>query len=202
MRRRGEIERAASHTHTSHMRARGHEHATSHGREVPYSNGRAVVAGPVVNLWRWCLRSIVLQLRVGRRVAALLARGRHGADRWGGGPHRRRRAAAMRSSASDDTTSCKLTAATQRTTFDVPRRVCIVRYTGFAAKNKSARVGLRHVRTTPQTTPEQQKAGRIEQNQQHTTHRKDAQFEGPFLLRDVLRIADAQARPRRAPRAY
>ena len=79
----------------------------------------------------------------------------------------------MRSSASDDTTSCKLTAATQRTTFDVPRRVCIVRYTGFAAKNKSARVGLRHVRTTPQTTPEQQKAGRIQKNQQHTTHRKD-----------------------------
>ena len=73
MRRGGEIERAARHTHTSHMRARGHEHATNHGREVPYSNGRAVVAGPVVNLWRWCLRSIVLQLRVGRRAAALLA---------------------------------------------------------------------------------------------------------------------------------
>ena len=72
----------------------------------------------------------------------------------------------------------------------------------LARQNKNARVGPRNVRTTPQTTPEQQKAGRIEQNQQHATHRKDAQFEGPFLLRDVLRIADAQARPRRAPRAY
>ena len=85
-------------------------------REVPYSNGRAVVAGPVVNLWRWCLRSIVLQLRVGRRVVALLARGRH-ADRWG----RRRTGAgepaAMRSSASDDTNSCKQSGVAQTTSF-------------------------------------------------------------------------------------
>ena len=108
MRRGWEIERAASHTHTSHMHARGHEHATNHGREVPYSNGRAVVAGPVVNLWRWCLRSIALQLRVGLAGRPLSSLAGMGADRWGaavrtgaGEP------AAMRSSASDDTNSCK-----------------------------------------------------------------------------------------------
>ena len=37
------------------------------------------------------------------------------------------------------------------------------------ARKNIASVGLQRVRTTPQTTPEQQKVGRIEQNQQHTT---------------------------------
>ena len=73
---------------------------------------------------------------------------------------------------------------------------------GLKPQKKIARVGLGYVRTKPQTTPEQQKAGRIEQDQQHTTHRKDAQFEGPFLFRDAVGPADAQVRPLRAPRAY
>ena len=41
---------------------------------------------------------------------------------------------------------------------------------GLKPPKKIVRVGLGYVRTKPQTTPEQQKAGRIEQNQQHTPH--------------------------------
>ena len=74
-------------------------------------------------------------------------------------------------------------------------------WTRARAREKIARVGLRYVRTKPQTTTEQQKAGRIEQNQQHTTDRKGAQFRGPVIFRDALRVADAKVLDRAERRA-
>ena len=74
-------------------------------------------------------------------------------------------------------------------------------WTRARAREKIARVGLRYVRTKPQTTTEQQKAGRIEQNQQHTTDRKGAQFRGPVIFRDALRVADAKVLDRAVRRA-
>ena len=72
---------------------------------------------------------------------------------------------------------------------------------GPSSPNKIARVGLRTVRMTPLRTREEKIPPRTQKKRATTGDRKDPQFEGPFLFRDALRIADARFRPRHMRRA-